>query len=274
VEIYKEGGVIVDSGAQEALLAYVHRAKMQQRPKIFSEHWSTFLVQSAFPLVDEYSEQVQKRAQSLRKNYLVVFGADLSSVAKPVASTFQDKLVVASSSDFKTASNWGASGTQSTAVLTNVKGTQYIWNEETEGPITSESLEAFVEASLAGTYESFVKSEPIPTDNSGGVTTLVGKTLPDTLKSGKDVFIEFYAPWCGHCKSLAPIWEELGEAYKDDPSVIIAKIDATANKIPANINVKGFPTLILFNQKGKQIPHNGERTLEDLKKFVESKKTK
>lgn len=85
---------------------------------------------------------------------------------------------------------------------------------------------------------------------------------------------QFYAPWCGHCKNLAPIWEELGEAYKDEENVVIAKIDATANKLPSNVKVSGYPTLIFFNSKGKQLSYNGERALEDLKKYVESRKTK
>ena len=54
----------------------------------------------------------------------------------------------------------------------------------------------------------------------------------------KDVLIEFYAPWCGHCKSLAPKYDELGEKMAGE-AVEIVKMDATANDVPSDFDVKG-----------------------------------
>jgi len=84
----------------------------------------------------------------------------------------------------------------------------------------------------------------------------------------KNVFVEFYAPWCGHCKSLAPIWDELGEKYKDHPNIVIAKSDATANEFET-VEVQGFPTLKFFPAGGEMQDYNGGRTLDDFVKFLE-----
>lgn len=61
------------------------------------------------------------------------------------------------------------------------------------------------------------------------------------------------APWCGHCKELAPIWEQLGEKYADKDDIIIAKMDATANEVES-FTVEGFPTLKYFPAGGKKVP--------------------
>ena len=53
----------------------------------------------------------------------------------------------------------------------------------------------------------------------------------------KDVLVEFYAPWCGHCKKLTPIYDELAEKMAEE-DVEIVKMDATANDVPPAYDVK------------------------------------
>jgi protein disulfide-isomerase A1 len=65
------------------------------------------------------------------------------------------------------------------------------------------------------------------------------------LNSGKNVLVKFYAPWCGHCKKLVPIWSKLAADTKNNDNIIIAKFDWTKDKI-RGIEVRGYPTVILF----------------------------
>lgn len=75
-----------------------------------------------------------------------------------------------------------------------------------------DNLVAFTKDMLDGKLEAFIKSEAIPSYNDGPVKVAVGKNFKKVVTdSHRDALIEFYAPWCGHCQKLAPIWEELGD---------------------------------------------------------------
>jgi len=91
-----------------------------------------------------------------------------------------------------------------------------------------------------------------------------------TKDKTKTVLVEFYAPWCGHCKQLAPIYDQLGDKYKDRDDVVIAKIDSTANEIE-DVKIQSFPTIKLFPKDSDEIiDFFGERTLEGMGKFIDS----
>ena len=73
-----------------------------------------------------------------------------------------------------------------------------------------EGVKAFVTSFFNGDLKATLKSEkPSPEDLTANVKVLKGESFADiVLNNDKDVFVEFYAPWCGHCKHLAPIWED------------------------------------------------------------------
>jgi len=135
--------------------------------------------------------------------------------------------------------------------------------------LTTAGITGFVNGVLDGTIKRHLKSEEVPDNSDNAVKVVVGKNFDElVMDPTKNVFVEFYAPWCGHCKSLAPVWEELGEKYKDHPNIVIAKSDATANEFET-VEVQGFPTLKFFPAGGEMQDYNGGRTLDDFVKFLE-----
>lgn len=98
----------------------------------------------------------------------------------------------------------------------------------------------------------------------------------DTLvtNSGKAALVEFFAPWCGHCKNLAPVYEELATAFEGaKDKVVIAKVDADEHKdLGRKFGVQGFPTLKWFDGKSKEpTDYNSGRDLESLSAFITEK---
>jgi len=94
------------------------------------------------------------------------------------------------------------------------------------------------------------------------------------VDGSKNVLLEIYAPWCGHCKQLAPTYEQIAKDFRTEKNVVIAKLDGTENnKIPQQYDVKGYPTLLFFAQGqpvNEPIPYDGSRSHDDLMAFTNS----
>jgi protein disulfide-isomerase A1 len=156
------------------------------------------------------------------------------------------------------------------AIQDTVSNKKYPYDQTAE--ITFEAIGKFVQDFVEGNVEPSIKSEPIPETQEGPVQIVVAKNYDDiVLDDSKDVLIEFYAPWCGHCKALAPKYDILAGLYVDNghaDKVTIAKVDATANDVPDE--VQGFPTIKLYKAGDKKNPilYSGSRSIEDLIKFV------
>jgi len=143
-------------------------------------------------------------------------------------------------------------------------GKKYIMEEE----FSMDALKKFLGDFQAGSLEPHMKSEPVPASNDAGVKVAVAKNFDELVtNSEKDVLVEFYAPWCGHCKKLTPVYDELGEKMADE-AVEIVKMDATANDVPSTFEVRGFPTIFWVKKGEKPVSYNGGREVDDFVKYI------
>lgn len=146
------------------------------------------------------------------------------------------------------------------------KNQKFIMKDE----FSVDNLQAFATELEEGSLEPYVKSEPVPESNDAPVKVAVGKNFEDVVtNNGVDTLIEFYAPWCGHCKKLAPTFDELATKLKDE-EVSIVKMDATANDVPPTYDVRGFPTLYWLPKDDKSNPkrYEGGREVDDFVSYI------
>lgn len=140
-----------------------------------------------------------------------------------------------------------------------------------DGEMSLDNIKKFAQDFLEDKLTPFYKSEPIPEPNDEDVKIIVGKNLDQiVLDESKDVLLEIYAPWCGHCQSLEPTYNKLAKHLRGIDSLVIAKMDGTTNEHP-RAKPDGFPT-ILFYPAGKKsfepMTFEGDRTVVEMYKFI------
>ncbi|KAE8348226.1 protein disulfide-isomerase [Aspergillus coremiiformis] len=243
---------------QDALLSWVKTASTPLVGELGPETYSGYIT-AGIPLAYIFSETKEEREK---------FAEEFKPIAEKHKGainivTIDAKMFGAHAGNL----NLDPSKFPAFAIQDPEKNTKYPYDQSKE--LKAKDIAEFIQDVLDGNVESSIKSEGIPETQEGPVTVVVAHSYKElVIENDKDVLLEFYAPWCGHCKALAPKYEELAGLYKDIPEVIIAKIDATANDVPDSIT--GFPTIKLYPAGAKDSPveYEGSRTVEDLTNFV------
>lgn len=121
---------------------------------------------------------------------------------------------------------------------------------------------------LLGICISFVFSAEITREE--GVLVLTEDNFQQALAENRFLLVEFYAPWCGHCKKLAPEYARAAQALAAD-NINIGKVDATVQKeLGKKYDVSGYPTLKFFVD-GNPSEYNGGRTEPEIVSWIRKK---
>ncbi|KAG9102339.1 protein disulfide-isomerase precursor [Ceratobasidium sp. 370] len=250
-----------------------------------AESLTAFIKENAVPLLDEVSgENYGTYAQSgLPLAYLFVDPTDSKKDAiiaeiTPIAKEFKGKVNFVWIDAVKYAEH------AKSLNLLDVKWPAFVVDDMSKSlkyPLdqssdpTAASVTAHVTDFIAGKLTPKLKTDPVPETQDEASYTLVGSQFEEVVfDDSKDVFAEFYAPWCGHCKRLKPIWENLAELYQGQKDKLtVLKMDATTNDLPASAGFKisGFPA-IKFKPAGTKtfIDYEGDRSIESLIEFVQT----
>jgi protein disulfide-isomerase A1 len=118
----------------------------------------------------------------------------------------------------------------------------------------------------------FVLSFSVEVVQEEGVYVLTDSAFDEFIKEHTHALVEFYAPWCGHCKKLAPEYAKAAaKLQKQESPVVLCKVDATAEKtVSERFGVKGYPTLKFFIN-GAPIEYTGGRTEDEIVNWVTKK---
>ncbi|CAN1253205.1 Protein disulfide isomerase-like 1-4 [Linum perenne] len=239
-----------------------------------------FVFANKLPLVTIFTrENAPAVFESQIKKQLILFASknDSESVLPPfqeAAKAFKGKLICV----FVDMDNEdvGKPVSEYFGIATSPKLIGYTGNEDTkkfvmDKDVTVDNIKAFGQDFIDDSLKPFYKSDPIPETNDGDVKVVVGNNFDEiVLDESKDVLLEIYAPWCGHCQSLEPTYNKLAKHLRDIDSIVVAKMDGTTNEHP-RAKSDGFPTLLFFpagNKSFDPITVDTDRTVVAFYKFI------
>jgi len=290
-----------DLGASigEVIMFHPERFQSQFEPKSFKmpvneetvkNELETFFSEHAVPLVGQRTKENKDKRYEARPLVVVYYSVDFSFDYR-VNTQIWRKKVLNVANEMKDVTFCIANEDDFTEELKRVKLDDspeeinvIIYDDDDrrypmkpDDEFDEEVLSEYVGKYLKGKIKPVFKSEKPPKKNKGPVTVVTANTFDQiVMDESKDLLIEFYAPWCGHCKKLAPVYKKLGKKFKDNENIVIAKMDATANDIPNNIyKAEGFPTLYWApaGSKTKPSKYTGGRELDAFVEYIEENST-
>ena len=102
-----------------------------------------------------------------------------------------------------------------------------------------------------------------------GTVNVTESTFGDLIEQNQIVFVDFWAAWCGPCKMIAPVLDELAKDFAG--RVKICKMDVDASKeTPAKFNIRGIPTLMIFKNGSLEGTKVGALSKVQLSEFINS----
>ncbi|KAM5156902.1 protein disulfide-isomerase A4 [Mantella aurantiaca] len=286
--------------AGQIVVMHPERFQSKYEPKMYSfkikdtiseENIKDHIRKHALPLVGHRTFANEAKRYSKRPLFIVYYMVDFSFDHRSATQYWRNKILdvakdfteytfaIANEDDFASELKdlgLSESGEEINVAILDTNGKKYAKDPE---EFDSDSLRDFVMAFKKGKLSPVLKTQPIPKNNKGPVKIVVGKTFDEIVMDAKsDVLIEFFAPWCGHCKALEPVYNDLGKKYRSMQNFVIAKMDAIANDIPNDkYKVEGFPTIYFAPKNNKHNPikfQTGSRDLEGLSTFIEEHASK
>lgn len=251
------------------------------------EKFGEFLQTHAMPTLNEEITQkvIEQVFRASGKSGVFLFRSatdpnakDIEAEFKKVAAALKAKDLIFVVTDIK--EGWGqrvgeffGMDEKSLPVVEVVSTQEDVLRYRFDGKMTEAELKDFMTNWRAGKVSRFLKSEPMPEQNPGPVKKVVGKSFKqEVMDNDDDVILKFYAPWCGHCKKLEPVYKALAEAMADNKKLRFYEVDATKNDIEGH-PIHGFPVIKFFPGKDKSNPqtYEGDRSESDIAKFIKEK---
>ena len=251
---------------------------LSQDTAMSKKQMSDFVGNVKFPLVMDFDEKSAQKIFGEKKPGLFLFTDDLNieqvALFKQLAKEKKDSIYfsispISKGLGAKLANMVDVKATDAPVLRIVTVGKDGMMKFKVDD-MSLEGMKKAIDDFKAGKLQQYFKSAAAPATNDEPVKVVVGDTFKEmVVDSDAYVLVEVYAPWCGHCKKLDPIYTELATKLAKHDDVLIVKMDGTQNEYPG-FNVRGYPTLGLYKPgSDKPVMYQKERSLEMMMTFLE-----